>query len=70
MTAAIAKQRPAPVRRYIDVVSASFYCGVSISTIRRWIQRRQVTAHRPGGSRRYVLDVRELDRMVRDGMKD
>jgi len=67
MTTTPLTQPPTPVRRYIDIVSASYYCGVSISTIRRWIQRRIVTGHRPGGGRRIVLDTRELDRVVRSG---
>ena len=70
MTTPTLTRQPTPMRRYIDIVSASYYSGVSISTIRRWIQRGIVTGHRPAGGRRIVLDTRELDRVIRSGQGD
>jgi excisionase family DNA binding protein len=51
------------VARYLRVVPAARYAGVSADTIRRWIEIGRLRAYRPGGVI-VLVEVAELDRLL------
>lgn len=52
-------------KRYVSIVEAAEYAGLSDGTIRNLIAMQQLTAFRPVPGR-IVIDLQELDRFVRE----
>ncbi len=48
--------------RYLTLGDASTYSGMSVSTLRRLIDRRALRAYRPHG--RILIDARQLDALI------
>jgi excisionase family DNA binding protein len=51
-------------RRYATLGNAARYTGLSIKTLRRWLDRGLLTAYRPAGTGRQLVDLRDLDRLI------
>ena len=55
-------------KRYATVAEVADYTGLSEGTIRNLLSTRELTAFRPVAGR-VVLDLREVERFVRDSTK-
>lgn len=53
-----------PARRYVPVVPAADYFGVHPNTIRNWINKGLIKAHRSPGGRLWLVDLNELDAAI------
>jgi excisionase family DNA binding protein len=51
--------------RWLDLRAASAYCGLSHKSLVRAVQRGLLPAHRPGGLKRVLVDVEELEKWIR-----
>ena len=51
--------------RWLSLQDAATYTGLSVSALRNMIRDGQLRASRP--SRRIILDIRELDKMMKMG---
>jgi excisionase family DNA binding protein len=58
MTATIAQQR------WLDPQGAAVYASVSLRMIWRWFEEGKLTAHRPTGQRKVLIDRHELDALI------
>ena len=54
----------AEVKRWFSLAEAAAYCGLSDETLRRMTKAGKLTAHRPTGARRVLLDRQELDELI------
>lgn len=52
-------------RRWLSQAEAAEYLGVTDRTIRNYIARGQLRAHRPRGSRLIRIDLHELEDLLR-----
>jgi hypothetical protein len=50
--------------RWVQIVPASGYSGFSIRTIRQRIADGDLAAYKPHGSRVWLIDLNDLDRMI------
>ena len=55
-------------KRYAVLPDASAYCGLSVRTLRGMLARHELTGYRPRPGR-VLIDLRELDAVVRRGAK-
>jgi excisionase family DNA binding protein len=53
--------------RWGTVQSASRYTGLSVGLIRKWLQDGYLTKFRPGGRGRTLLDLNQLDELIKAG---
>ncbi len=60
---ALARQSSALAQRFLSVKSAATYADLSEDSIRRLIERGDLTAHRPVKGR-ILIDREELDRLI------
>lgn len=60
---------PPAARRYMGVQDAAIYAGVSTTTVRRWIARKELQAFRPAGLGKVLVDVRAIDALIRAGAR-
>ncbi len=60
MLADLAQRLDSPTQRFLGVATAAVYCGVSPKTIRKAIEKGDLTALRPARGR-IVIDRQEID---------
>ncbi|UXA12055.1 helix-turn-helix domain-containing protein [Mycobacterium sp. SMC-8] len=51
-------------RRFVNTVEAAEYFGVHPNTIRNWLAKGAIKAHRSPGGRQYMFELKELETLV------
>jgi excisionase family DNA binding protein len=57
----------APTQKYLSIKGAALYATVSRATVERWLRNQALRAYRPGGGRRVLISVAELNRLIASG---